>query len=269
MQRISPFFLRSVLSLSLILSSITALGWGQTGHRVVGQIASKHLHPVAAEAVQRLLGNESLAMCSNWMDHIKSNRDYNYMNPWHYCTIPDGLTYESCDHPSEGDVIETINALIQEIKLKRFSKAENEAMAVKMLAHLIGDLHQPLHVGNGTDRGGNDRKIKWFGDNSNLHRVWDSDLIDHQQLSFSEYVLWIDHASETEVSDWQSTSVMAWAHESQAIRMTIYPKSDDTSLGYNYNYDQIATLNKRLLQAGIRLAGVLNDLYAAPSKKRK
>jgi hypothetical protein len=63
--------------------------------------------------------------------------------------------------------------------------------------------------------------------------------------------------------------VVDWAHESQAIRMDIYPPSDATSLGYSYNYDHIETLNKRLLQAGIRLAGILNELYAKPSKTKR
>ena len=257
------------VAVGTLLLPLSAFGWGQTGHRVVGQIAENHLHAEAAAAVQGILGDESLAMCANWMDHIKSNRAYNHMNPWHYCTIPDGLTYETCDHPEEGDVIGTINQLIVEVQTKTFLIAEDEAMAVKMLAHLVGDLHQPLHVGNGTDKGGNDRKIKWFGEGSNLHRVWDSDLIDHQQLSFTEYVAWVDHATAEEVSEWQSSSVVDWAHESQAIRMGIYPPAEATSLGYSYNYDHIATLNKRLLQGGVRLAGILNELYAKPTKKKK
>jgi hypothetical protein len=256
------------VALGTLLLPLAAYGWGQTGHRVVGQIAANHLHEHATEAVGHLLGHESLAMCANWMDHIKSNRAYNHMNPWHYCTIPDGLTYETCDHPAEGDVIGTITQLIQEIKTGTYSKAENEVMAVKMLAHLVGDLHQPLHVGNGTDKGGNDRKIKWFGESSNLHRVWDSDLIDHQQLSYMEYVSWVDHATAAEIAEWQGTSVIDWAHESQAIRMTIYPPAEATSLGYSYNYDHIEILNKRLLQGGVRLAGILNELYAKPNKKK-
>jgi hypothetical protein len=51
--------------------------------------------------------------------------------------------------------------------------------------------------------------------------------------------------------------------------MGIYPPAEATSLGYSYNYDHIATLNKRLLQGGVRLAGILNELYAKPTKKKK
>ena len=44
-----------------------------------------------------------------------------------------------------------------------------------------------MHVGNGKDRGGNDIKLKWFNAPTNLHRIWDSDLINLQELSYSEY----------------------------------------------------------------------------------
>ncbi len=266
MRPILPFFAR--LSLGTLFLPLSLFGWGQTGHRVIGQIAANHLSSHATEAVSTLLGGESLAMCANWMDHIKSDKAFNHMNPWHYCTIPDGMTYETCDHPAEGDIIGTIMHLMTEIRTQSYDLAANEAMAVKMLAHLVGDLHQPLHVGNGTDRGGNDRKIKWFGESSTLHRVWDSDLIDHQQLSYTEYVAWISHVSAQEITEWQSSTVVEWAQESQAIRMNIYPPSDATSLGYQYNYEYIVVLNKRLLQGGIRLAGILNELYA-PQKGMK
>ncbi|KRO58425.1 MAG: hypothetical protein ABR98_00125 [Cryomorphaceae bacterium BACL7 MAG-120910-bin2] len=269
MRHSTPFLPRLVVLSAIALLPLSLFGWGQTGHRVVGQIATNYLHSDVLHAVQEILENESLAMCANWMDHMKSDKGYNHMNPWHYCTIPDGLTYETCDHPAEGDVIGTLYSLMEEIKTQSFTLSQNESNAIKMLAHLVGDLHQPLHVGNGTDRGGNDLKIKWFGENSNLHRVWDSDLIDHQQLSYTEYTAWIDHATKEDIQNWQSTSVVDWAHESQTIRMMIYPEADATSLGYRYDYDYIETLNKRLLQAGIRLAGILNELYAKPSKKSK
>ena len=53
--------------------------------------------------------------------------------------------------------------------------------------HIVGDLHQPLHVGNGKDRGGNDVKLDFFWESSNLHRIWDSGIIDQQKLSYTEY----------------------------------------------------------------------------------
>ena len=132
---------------------------------------------------------------------------------------------------------------------------------MKSLIHLVGDVHQPLHVGNGTDRGANDVKVKFFWDKSNLHRVWDSGIIDKQQLSYSEYTNWIDVAPQDQVTMWQNTSVLDWMEESVSFRESIYTLPEDKNLSYNYVHDHIGQVNQRLLQAGVRLAAILNEIY--------
>lgn len=244
----------------LLAFPILSFGWGQTGHRVVGEIAFRHMTPEAQKKVLAILGGESPAMASTWMDFIKSNHDYDHMKPWHYVTIPDSLTYEEAGCPEEGDAFVTIERIIKEIKANSF-EGWTEDEALKSLIHLIGDVHQPLHVGNGEDRGGNDVKVKWFGENSNLHRVWDSELIDGQQLSYSEYAAWIDNADSTQIATWQADPLLTWVNESKDMRPTVYDIKNPERMGYEYNYKHIEDLNNRLLQAGIRLAGILNELY--------
>lgn len=257
---------KAILSLSLLTFLLpTSHSWGPTGHRVVGLIAEQHLSKKTLKNVQDVLQNETLAEVSTFMDFIRSNRNYNHMSPWHYCTIPDGQTYEEAGTPEQGDVIVTIERLMAELKSKTFTD-EDEKFALKMLVHLVGDIHQPLHVGNGTDRGGNDIKVEYFFRSSNLHRVWDSGIINEQKYSYTEYADWINHPTEAQVRSWQSTTVRQWAKESSDLREQVYNIPDDKKLSYRYNYDQIETLNLRLLQAGVRLAGVLEDIYGA--KKR-
>ena len=135
------------------------LPWGQAGHRAVGYIAQDLLSEKAASEVRRVLKGNSLAEESNWMDNIKSDSDYRFMNPWHYCTIPEGKTYEEAGTPEEGDILWAIEKVVTELKAGGLSP-EKEAENLKILIHLVGDLHQPLHAGNGTDRGGNDAKVK-------------------------------------------------------------------------------------------------------------
>ena len=127
--------------------------------------------------------------------------------------------------------------------------------------HLVGDIHQPLHVGNGEDRGDNDVKIKYFWESSNLHRVWDSGMIDGQNMSYTEWVVKINHATDNQISDWQNDPVLDWADESKNLRPSVYDIGDKKNLTYRYNYDHIAQVELRLLQAGIRLAGLLNEVY--------
>lgn len=245
----------------LTLITLQSFGWGQAGHRIVGRIAENHLSKKARKNIESILKKETLAEVSNYMDFIKSDATYRHMSAWHYATIPDGKTYEEAGVPEEGDAIMTINRLIAELRSKNFSD-KDEAFALKCLVHLIGDIHQPLHVGNGEDRGGNDIKLEYFWESSNLHRVWDSQIIDNQGYSYSEYVDWIDHPLDRQLQDWSSLNVLDWAYESMKLRKQCYetlPK--DNKLSYEYNYENLGLVNLRLLQAGIRLANVLNDIY--------
>ena len=234
--------------------------WGKTGHRVVGEIADQYLSKKAKKNLKKVLGNESLAMASNYMDFIKSEPSYRHLNPWHYATIPDSLDYDEVGTPEEGDVIMAIQQLKQELINKEFSQGD-ERFTLRCLIHLVGDIHQPLHVGNGTDKGGNEVRVKYFGHSSNLHKVWDSQIIDGQQLSFTEYARSINFADKNLVKKLQNTSVVDWANESKTIRDQVYQLPENNNISYRYIYDNIQILNLRLLQAGIRLAGMLNQIY--------
>ncbi|MEO1254930.1 MAG: S1/P1 nuclease [Bacteroidota bacterium] len=252
---------RISLLLLLLFISIQSFAWGALGHRIVGLIAERHLSKKAKRNIEKVLKDETLAEVSNFMDHIKSDATYRHMSAWHYATIPDNKSYEEAGTPEEGDVIATIQRLVKELESKNFTD-EDEAFALKCLVHLVGDVHQPLHVGNGDDRGGNDVKLEYFWKSSNLHRVWDSGMIDGKKYSYTEYVDWIDHATALELEEWSSLNVLDWANESKEYRVQCYETMpEDKKLSYRYNYDNVALLNQRLLQAGIRLANVLNEIY--------
>ncbi|MFA0963986.1 S1/P1 nuclease [Roseivirga sp. BDSF3-8] len=253
--------MKHVLSLFFIFASVQAFGWGMTGHRVVGYIAQQYLDEETTEKIKEVLGPESLAMGANWMDAIRSDDAYDHTHDWHWVTVPEGETYESAEKNPHGDVISTIERLTKELKAGGL-EAKTEREYLRMLVHLVGDLHQPLHVGTGLDKGGNDVKVEWFWEESNLHRVWDSGMIDSQQLSYTELG---DHlmryASPVMVSDYQATGVREWAMESVALRNVVYDLPENMSIAYEYRYHNWDTVEQRLLQAGIRLAGLLNEIY--------
>jgi len=251
--------MRILYALSLsILVVFNSFGWGQNGHRVIGQIASNHLSKKAHKQIETILNGQSIAMVSNFMDEIKSEPKYDSLGPWHYCTIPEGTAYSGA--PTEGDIIEAINNYIKLLKSGTLTK-EEEAFSLKCLIHLVGDIHQPLHVGNGKDRGGNDIKVTYFWKSSNLHSVWDSGIIDGQSLSFTEYVNWIDTTPKTQIDQWKKDGIMVWASESMSYRPQIYTMTEDNKINYRYSYDNISTVNLRLVQAGIRLASILEAIY--------
>lgn len=247
------------LLLAILCITLTAFSWGATGHRVTGYIADKHLSKKARLAMQRILGQQSLAMAANWMDDIKSDSLYNYAYDWHWVTIQNGETYDQSVKNPKGDLIQTIERLIVELRSKKFSGKE-EAERVKMLIHLIGDIHQPLHVGSGDDRGGNRVKVNWFDEETNLHSVWDSNLIDYTKLSYTELAESLPKPDAVQVKVLQNSTVRDWANESIRYRKQVYDIGNG-KLGYKYHYKNYDIVQNRLAQAGIRLAGVLNDIY--------
>ncbi|WP_138431521.1 S1/P1 nuclease [Fodinibius saliphilus] len=234
--------------------------WGANGHRIVGDIAADYLNPEAKEAVDRVLGPTSMAIASTWMDRIKSDPAYDHTHSWHWVTIPDGMTYAETEKNPDGDLINTIRTIVRELKSGALNKQE-EQENLKMLIHLIGDIHQPLHVGTGKDRGGNSTKVEWFYEESNLHRVWDSEMIKDRKLSYTEFSTAINHPTNEQLKDWQDSGVLDWARESMKLREQVYDLPDDRQIGYEYSYRNYELLNKRLLKAGVRLAGVLNEIY--------
>tara|TARA_B100000029_G_scaffold95753_1_gene85809 strand:+ start:2292 stop:3050 length:759 start_codon:yes stop_codon:yes gene_type:complete len=233
-------------------------GWGKTGHRIVGKVANTYLTKNAKMQVKRILGHEDLSRVSTWADEIKSDPNWDHAWDWHFCTIPDGEEYIPGKH--SGKAVEKMNDFIATLK-NRKSSQEDKQFALKFMVHLIGDLHQPLHVGNGKDRGGNDIKVSWFGEETNLHSIWDTKLIQHQNLSYTEYadylLLGIDYG---DVRDWQGDSLMVYVNESKNLRSQCYDFSRD-NLKWEYFYKNKALLEKRLLQGGVRLSGELNRIF--------
>lgn len=248
------------LPLFLLLQPAHAFAWGATGHRVVGAIAEQHLSKKARKAVHRILGNESMAMAATWMDDIKSDHSYDYMRDWHWVTIPDGSTYAAAEKNPHGDAVEAIGRMVAALKSDTLSAAR-QTFCLNVLIHLVGDLHQPLHVGRGDDKGGNDFQVRWFKQGSNLHRVWDSGMIDHSQLSYTELACAVDHANPEQIKQWSQCTAADWAQENLAFRPAIYPDEPGAELGYDYNYKNWPTVQEQLLKAGIRLSGVLNSVF--------
>ncbi|BDD12471.1 endonuclease (plasmid) [Fulvitalea axinellae] len=244
---------------ALVFAAQSAWAWGQTGHRVIGELAQRHLSKKAAKEVKKILGDEDLAGASNWFDFIKSDSKYDHTHCWHYATIPDGKTYAEVEKDSCGDIIEAI-ARFKKTLASETATLEEKKFALRGLVHMMGDVHQPLHVGNGTDRGANDVKVEWFWRKSNLHRVWDSGIIDKQQLSYTEYANKLDHYTKAEKKQWQNDNIDDWVKENISYRPAIY-NIGNGKLSYRYIYEHLDTLEGQLRKGGMRLAATLNTIF--------
>jgi len=240
--------------------------WGMIGHRVVGEIADSYLKAKTRKAIQSILGTETLAMSANWGDFIKSDSTYNYLYNWHFVNLPGGLDKQGVYNILETEKAPNLYNKIIELTAvlrKTSSTADEKKLALRMLVHMMGDLAQPMHVAHKEDLGGNRISVLWFNEKSNLHRVWDEQLIEYQQLSYTEFAKAINHPSAIELYNWQNTSLKECVYDSYTICSKIYDKTKpDAKLSYRYNFDWVDTLNQQLLKGGVRLAKLLNDIYA-------
>lgn len=243
--------------------SSPAAAWGANGHRITGALAQKYLSDEAKAAIASIIGGESLAEAATWADDMRSDPSEFWQktaSPWHYITVPDGKHYHEVGAPHEGDALSALDNFTKTLKDPSVS-LEDKQLALRFIVHIIGDLHQPLHVGNGTDRGGNDVKVKYFGEDRNLHGVWDTSMIEGEQLSFTEWTSFLDYKITDDVKDsWWDADPMTWVSESAEIRDTIYPKDND--LRWSYKYENLPTVKTRLSMAGVRIAAYLNTVFA-------
>nr|WP_281300724.1 MULTISPECIES: S1/P1 nuclease [unclassified Iodidimonas] len=251
----------SWLGLSLIAAP--AFAWGKTGHRVTGAIAERYLSQEARAAISALIGTESLAQASSWPDEMRSDPDpfwQDVAGPFHYVTVPKGTSYHVKNAPQSGDSFTALAQFSKDLTDPETSLAIKQR-ALRFIVHIIGDLHQPLHVGNGTDRGGNDVKLTWFRKESNLHRVWDSEMIDGELLSYSEWTAWLTAPlSDADVTALMISDPKIWIAESAAIRPGLYP--DTSELSYDYLYQNMPIVKDQLTKGGLRIAAYLNQLLA-------
>lgn len=244
----------------LVATSTNAYDWGKKGHRVTGAIAEKYLTKKTKKAIADLLDGQSLAFVSTYGDEIKSDRAYREFGPWHYVNVPFDSTYEEHPKSDRGDIIMGIEKCVSVLEDKNATK-DNKAFYLRLLVHFIGDLHQPLHVGIGEDKGGNDFQVRWFDEGTNLHSVWDTKMIESYGMSYTELADNAEELSKRQLEALQSGSVLDWMEDSRNLVKDIYANTESgEKLGYRYMYDYFTILRGQLQKGGVRLAQLLNDI---------
>lgn len=203
-----------------------------------------------------------MAEASTFADEIKSDNAYRRFSPWHYVNLPPDKKYDEVEASRQGDIVQGIEHCISVLRDRRASRAD-QAFYLRLLIHFIGDLHQPLHVGRLEDKGGNDLQVRWFDQGSNLHRVWDSNLIDSYGMSYKELSDNLPEWPKWRVRRAQQGSLLSWVGESQDLVNRVYASTErGEKLSHAYRYEWWNSLEEQLLVAGLRLAAVLNSIYA-------
>ena len=243
----------------LVLMLSFLFPWGKTGHRASGEIAENYLTDKTRLEIKKILKDPSLAVASTWADEMRSNPDFRKYSAWHYVNMPYNVKYADSKKSSKGDVVQAIKICKKNLKDSNIT-LENKAFYLRFLVHLVGDIHQPLHVGRAEDRGGNDIKVKWFGNDTNLHRVWDTHIIDDFQMSYTELA---EHLQNNfNASDISLLTEDEWIDESQQLVNKVYTQvKNGDNLGYNYIYQNFDLVKLQLFTAGVRLADTLNGIF--------
>lgn len=246
-----------------ILSSVAAFGWGQKGHDTIAYIAECHLTPEAKAAAEELLDGKSIVYYANWLDNASHTPEYAYSKTWHYKNIDAGVAFDDAPLLQEGDIV---RALDQQIAVLADTTQSREArsLALKMVVHLVGDIHQPMHMGHASDRGGNRWEVRYFKSPRNLHSVWDSNLVESaHKWSYTEWQQQIDRATpEEQMEIIKDGTPEKWGKECYEIASDVYDSTPmDSKIEYNYIAKWTPTVEKQFLRGGLRLADLLNSIF--------
>jgi len=249
--RLLVFFIASLLSLT---------NWGSTGHRALAEVASFYLTENAKNKINEILDGETIVTVSMYADDIRSDNRYDKYYDWHFINMELDEDYEDAVPSEKGDVFIAINKCLDILESDSLTDSD-KSFYLKLLIHFIGDLHQPMHIGRYEDRGGNRVYVKWFGRNSNLHRVWDSEMINGYNMSYSELAKNLPTPENLEI-EFERDDLIDWVNETHSYTRKIYNDvSIDDNLGYEYQYQNFQIVKELILKGGMRLASVLNYLF--------
>ena len=219
----------------------------------------RRLTPRADSVARRLLDGASLADVSDWADQVRHQRPETA--PLHYVNIPLAADdYDPArDCPGGACVIAAIEA--DRLTLADTSApGDARAEALRFLVHLVADLHQPLHVSNDDDRGGNERRVSLQGRSMSLHQLWDGELLRTTGLDEDQYLGHLTAMMDTlDLTAFERGSVTDWALEGHRIaRESAYRLPPDGVLDDQYVAGNLPLAELALIKAGVRLAMMLN-----------
>ena len=240
-----------------------AYGWGDKGHRIVAILADTHLTAQAREEVGKLLpAGTTLADAAVWPD--REGRQITEFDRLHHVSIPDDVAGydQERDCKARNCMVEALNwftSIITDVKVP----INVRLIALRYVAHLVGDMHQPLHAGRQEDRNGTDITVSYRGETNNLHLFWDINVVEMAEGSPEELARKLDESiTRKQRAKWQSGEPKTWTDESFRLsRSNAYTLGESMELSDEYVATALTIVRRRLAQAGVRLGWLLNDVF--------
>jgi hypothetical protein len=272
------------IALCCLLSGLpsAAHGWGNEGHRLSGYIANALLTEQTRIRLNAITGTSDLAQLATVLDDERDALEERIpgSNRWHYenrqvCPRTPASRAECPQGQCITRQIERFTKILRDARSTR----DHQIDAVHGLAHLLGDLHQPLHLSDKNDRGGNELKVRLPTERKarNLHEVWDTRLVRQNLRRRDErrYALALLKKFSAQQTQWSRGNTQNWAHETHLLSVEHAYRAlpgftcgahDNAVLTLPDSYVSQARLliDEQLVKSGVRLAAVLNLVLASP-----
>jgi len=253
-------YILACLIIPILLCTHThSLAWGKDGHQMVPQIAFKYLDENTKQVVLKYLKGMSIEDAATWMDDMRSEPSLSYLKPWHFINLDKGVLFQPS---TEDNIVNKLGDVVKQLHNAQKMKPGDVKQALLVLFHLIGDLHQPLHAGYGSDIGGNMVEVSFMGAKTNLHTVWDSKIIAYKNITLANCVSWYNGFTKEELADYRNINILKWLEQSRSFLPQIYDFKDG-ALDAAYVEATSPIIEKQLLIAGIRLASVLQEVFGS------
>lgn len=233
--------------------------WGPQGHKLIVQIARSQLDNNIVETVNYYLNGTSWDDAACWMDEVQSNSKYDYMKPWHYVNVEKDKTYVQT---KEQNVVTKLEFCIRMIQYRSLQSEEAIKETLKILFHLIGDIHQPLHCGYEEDKGGNNVHLYLVQKETNLHKLWDSEIIREKKIDmwYCAKALIAMNLTNQKRMEMEKIDVIKWMNESRSLLPEVY-KVGTGKVDQKYIDSSAPIVEGQLIKAGLRLAAILKQYF--------
>ncbi|WP_295731650.1 S1/P1 nuclease [uncultured Muribaculum sp.] len=253
----------AIMAMALCL---TASAFGRIGHDAVAAIAENNLTPTAKATIEKYLDGKSIVYYASWMDNVRLQPAYKHTDGWHSASFDaNGKSKVWKDRYRSNLGINTEMAKVENGKYKQMTDSA-VAVSIKVLVHLVGDMHCPGHCFF-EDKSQNvyfylNGDEKW-----KFHKFFDGGVFDKgHKWYYADYVYQLDRCSDAEKADMVKGSLIDWEEGNAAIMRPLYDiitpeRKFDKAETFDFVQDMVHLTDSQILKAGYRLAHVLNSVF--------
>lgn len=258
-----------------LLYSLPGYAWNAVGHKLVAQIAYDNLSPAAQGMCRAFLHAPESSLEDNfiesavWLDVIRKH--IHQLDVLHYINIPFTKDKSSLPEINSRNVLWAINEA-KMLLLDPKTSTEVKTFSLKLLIHVLGDMHQPLHTTTKVsrrnpkgDQGGNLYRLDKSSFGKNLHQYWDNGAGSLNAKTAKNLKI----KARLLEKKWPCNTVNYYTKEEEWVQVThhlavnqVYSLKDHRKPNKQYQYKAREITEQQITLAGCRLANLLNVIAA-------